>query len=523
MTKATFQKPVRLLTILLALTSCLGSKVCATTFTISNTNDSGAGSLRQAILDANADGTATAGTPHILDATGATGTITMLGNLDIVANHITLTGPASLGLILDGANTFNLFRITAGGSLTVSIENLIIQNGLANSGGGIFNEEDLNLLQCWIRGNSATGSGGGIHVTASTGSSVSMIDCIVSGNSASSDGGGIALFGQGAVIATNCVIAGNNAGSRGGGIYQDAAMFRPRGMPNGIYANTIIALNTATANGPNISDINASFVTTLGGNLIGDNSGIFNEFTSAGQPNGNGDYVGTSAEMIDPDFVLNAPVAPNIGGNFQLRQGSLAIDTGVDGNVLSSTDLNDRPRIYGASVDIGAFEFDSTLFRLGNVNAGLGPITDVLFVNGSAGTGFDREVEINRNDSLTLSMAVPPSLLSAPFVAYAFAGNSVPSNERALPAGIGTFCMPNPITDPGAPALSAPLEIWNNVGFTSSLGLATRPSSAAPTDFVVLNNGTGRAIKIFVQALIRDDASLHGQFAITNGIFILVP
>jgi hypothetical protein len=40
--------------------------VSASAFTVSNTNDTGAGSLRQAITDANADNTATANAPHTI-------------------------------------------------------------------------------------------------------------------------------------------------------------------------------------------------------------------------------------------------------------------------------------------------------------------------------------------------------------------------------------------------------------------------------------------------------------------------
>lgn len=59
-----------ILSVILTLTSALPLK--ASTFTVTNTNDSGAGSLRQAILNANA-----AAGADIIDATGVTGTITV--------------------------------------------------------------------------------------------------------------------------------------------------------------------------------------------------------------------------------------------------------------------------------------------------------------------------------------------------------------------------------------------------------------------------------------------------------------
>lgn len=67
-------KPIllSLLFLCMVFTSLLG-----TTFTVSNNNNSGSGSLRQAITDANADNTATAANPHIIDATGVTGVISV--------------------------------------------------------------------------------------------------------------------------------------------------------------------------------------------------------------------------------------------------------------------------------------------------------------------------------------------------------------------------------------------------------------------------------------------------------------
>src|SRR5205807_6409743 len=59
---------------------------------VSNTNDSGPGSLRQAILDANAG--ASAGHRDIL-LTNVFGTITLFSNLPSMAINATITGPGA--------------------------------------------------------------------------------------------------------------------------------------------------------------------------------------------------------------------------------------------------------------------------------------------------------------------------------------------------------------------------------------------------------------------------------------------
>lgn len=118
------------------------------TFTVTNINDSGVGSLRQAILDANAN----AGTDTIVFNIG-TGfqTIKPLTPLPVITDPVILDGTTQPGyattpiIIIDGLNTVGTFsyglRITAGNS---TVKGLVINNfrngsaiSLANSGGNI--------------------------------------------------------------------------------------------------------------------------------------------------------------------------------------------------------------------------------------------------------------------------------------------------------------------------------------------------------------------------------------------------
>ncbi|MBD1209843.1 MAG: hypothetical protein H9535_15525, partial [Ignavibacteria bacterium] len=101
----------------------------ATTFTVINTNDAGAGSLRQAILDANADGSATAGSPHIITIT-PTGTVTLASALPALNNHITINGPGA-ALIVSGNNLFPVFFASQTAAFTIQLNNFTIADGLA--------------------------------------------------------------------------------------------------------------------------------------------------------------------------------------------------------------------------------------------------------------------------------------------------------------------------------------------------------------------------------------------------------
>ena len=80
----------------------------AATITVSNTIDSGAGSLRQAILDAN--NSPETDTIDFL----VTGKITLSKALPSVFGNTIIQGPGTNILSIDGANAFRLFAFGAG-------------------------------------------------------------------------------------------------------------------------------------------------------------------------------------------------------------------------------------------------------------------------------------------------------------------------------------------------------------------------------------------------------------------------
>ena len=91
----------------------------AATITVTNLNDSGAGSLRQAIADAAAGDT--------IDF-GVTGTITLTAGL-VINKNLNIQGPGAANLAIDGNNTVTVIDVRF---VTVEMSGLTIQNG----GGG---------------------------------------------------------------------------------------------------------------------------------------------------------------------------------------------------------------------------------------------------------------------------------------------------------------------------------------------------------------------------------------------------
>jgi hypothetical protein len=158
----------------------------ADTITVTNTNDSGAGSLRQALADANDGDTITF---------AVSGTIGLTSGELLVDKSITISGPGVDNLAVDSNAKSRVFYIASG--KTVSLSGLTIRNGNASGdvpdGGGIYNE----------------------HAT------LALSNCTISDNSAFRNGGGI-LSGGATLTLNSCVITGNITGNEGGGIYNDA-------------------------------------------------------------------------------------------------------------------------------------------------------------------------------------------------------------------------------------------------------------------------------------------------------------
>ena len=132
----------------------------AATLTVINTNDAGAGSLRQAITDANnAAGddvivfdTSFFNTPRIIFLTGGELLITDNGNLTITGSGVNL-------LTVSGNNQSRVLRI-AGGAVTLT--DFVIAGGRATFAAGIFIESAdavVTLERVSVELNSAIGTG----------------------------------------------------------------------------------------------------------------------------------------------------------------------------------------------------------------------------------------------------------------------------------------------------------------------------------------------------------------------------
>jgi hypothetical protein len=222
---------------------------------VTNTNDSGPGSLRAALAVAN-DG-------DTIDATGISGTILLTSGELIITQNVTIDGPGAGTLAINGNATSRVFNNNASPDSTkgVTISGFTITNGNPNDGdggGGIRNETQGTLMvnNCTVSENSAIQGGGIFNEFHGT---VMVSNCAISGNTAAFDGGGIsniAFDDLTMLIITNCTISGNSSFNGDGGGISNGAGGSVTSSASVTVTNSIISDNiSAEGGGGGISNV----------------------------------------------------------------------------------------------------------------------------------------------------------------------------------------------------------------------------------------------------------------------------
>ena len=263
-----------LLLLALPCTALIGAQYFrphAATITVTNTNDSGPGSLRQALADV-PDG----GTIQFNPALNGQ-TITLTSAELIINRSITISGPGP-GLLTvsrdQQATNFRIFHLVP--NHTVEISGLTISHGQlqGENGGGILNDHaTLTVTNCAISGNVANGEpptqagGGGIYNNGT----FSLVDSIVTGNSSTgpwSYGGG-GIYNAGTVTITGSIISGNSGDVNGGGILNGGMLMI---SDSAISSNHATGFGHGSGSGGGISNGGTLTIqnTTISGNTCGD-------------------------------------------------------------------------------------------------------------------------------------------------------------------------------------------------------------------------------------------------------------
>ncbi|WP_195759248.1 glycoside hydrolase family 9 protein [Pedobacter puniceum] len=285
-------------------------KVNAATFTVSNTDDTGAGSLRQAITDANA----TVG-PHTINFSIPSGSIINLtsGVLPTINVNIVFEAPAGrITVTRNSVTNFRIFAISA--SRTVVIKNLVISNGFSTSeGGAIENLGNLSIYNSIIENNTTSGSG--VHAGAIANrdnAALYLYNCVLRNNTSLGGIGGAIISRTGAILRIyNSLLENNSCGGASGGTTSStgggAIDHRPGSLITGnLIVGTIVRNNTSTNQGGAINHVSGT-LTILNSTISGNRT-----VSSGGRGGGICNQTGSS--LIVRNSTISGNTATDSGG-----------------------------------------------------------------------------------------------------------------------------------------------------------------------------------------------------------------
>lgn len=461
---------------------------CTTNPVVTNNTDSGAGSLRQAILDA-CDGSTITFSSFLNTAQ----TITLASQL-LIDKSLTITGPGANLLTISGNNAVRVFSI-ATGNLNVTLTGLSVANGKSTAGGGIFNDSagTLNIANSGIFFNSVTNAGvakggginnnstGTVNITSSTVSNNSA-QGIAAGTTGSGNGGGITNGPLGTVHITNSILSSNSATADPGNTSPNDVRL---GAGGGVYNSGAMSITNSTLSGNSGSSTHndgSAFCNGLGGAIYNQGSiDVLNSTLSGNSVIGNGangaqggaihNQGGGSINVTTSTISGNSAQA---GGHGQMAVGGGISNSGTC-NITSSTIGNNSA--FGNSGGAGGGGVSNS--------AGLN-ITKSTIAGNSAGGGtggsgagvWSQSNTTNVTNSIIASNNVTGISIGAPEVRGTFTSNGY----NLIGKSDGSTGFTNGSNNDVVGSIAAPIDpllgtLANNGGATQTMALL--PASPA--------------------------------------------
>ena len=288
---------------------CADYSQSAPPYQVINTNDSGAGSLRAAVTQANLDNT---GGNLSFNGIAAGSTITLLTPLpllQVTGGALNIDGSGVQNLIINGtANNVPIFFVYSG-TVNISSSSSITLTGQSVGGAG---------------GNAQTPGGGGMGAGGAafvnTGATLNLTNVIATGSNARGGAGGVSDGGNGLSASGGGMLGGagigyyNSAGGGGGGIGPNAVggivQYGGGGSQNGNPGGQGLALGAASGGGGGVA---GTSIGGLGG-LFGGGGGSGAVSVSNGQVNISGGGGGGIGGQIPTNNSTNGGAGGDFGG-----------------------------------------------------------------------------------------------------------------------------------------------------------------------------------------------------------------
>ncbi|MEN6575209.1 MAG: right-handed parallel beta-helix repeat-containing protein [Phycisphaerales bacterium] len=303
------------------------------------------------------------------------------------------------------------FQSNRGGAVVsfdarLTVERCIFEENTAGNGGAIYasvasNPEsacELNLSRCTFTANSAGGSGGALYLCDFS----AQIDrCTFTANTAAQDGGAILNYRAGTVL-SDCVLVSNTAVGLGGGVHSlykgtpqivnctfvaneagQGGAIAGKGNARSLVSHNILWRNTANRGAAlylsryDLGSVKGGAATVEYCDIEGGRDSAYAELDCT---------LMWSDGNMDSDPVFTGPAYDD----YRLSPDSPCVDVGDPCYVPSAEarDLDNYPRQFGATVDLGAYEF-----------RGLGPVyrfwSSILGKHFYTLLGFERDYVVS--------------------------------------------------------------------------------------------------------------------------------